>query len=111
MKSIWFVALLGCSRDTPPEPVQGTGSGSGYTSDIDNLCNVMERSGAAGKSDRMFVSATWLGQHTTTQDGRKFLARIQTLDGAAKADALDAEARRLGLPGCPLAADWRAPKQ
>ncbi|MEO8698876.1 MAG: hypothetical protein ABI867_02500 [Kofleriaceae bacterium] len=109
MKSIWFLAVLGCGRDTPAEPVQ-QGSGSGYTADIDNLCNVMERSGAATKPERTFVSATWLGQHITTQEGRRFLARIQTLTGEPKAAALEAEATRVGLSGCPLAGDWRAAK-
>ena len=49
----------------------------------------------------------WLGPHITTDEGHKFLIAIQPLQGAAKGAALDAEAHRVGLGGCALAAEWR----
>jgi hypothetical protein len=49
----------------------------------------------------------WLGPHITTEDGHKYLVEIAPLQGEAKASALEAEARRVGLGGCPLAAEWR----
>ena len=36
-----------------------------------------------------------------------FGTRIQPLTGNDKADALEAEARRVGHDGCALAAEWR----
>src|SRR6188472_4480133 len=82
-----LVALLGCGRDTPqaspsPGDPTGVGSGSAYTADVENLCNVVERSGAgsAHPNDRAYLVATWLGTRLATQDARKFLAQIQPLD-------------------------------
>jgi hypothetical protein len=112
-----LVALLvaACGRDAPPAPAGdpvGVGAGSAYAADMENLCNVVERSGAgsAHPNDRAYLVATWLGTRLTTQDARKFLAQIQPLDGDAKATALETEAKRVGLAGCPLAAEWRKPK-
>ena len=81
----------------------------GYRSDITSLCDVVKLSGA-DKEDpgaRQAIIAMWLGPHITTDDGHKFLIAIQPLQGVAKADALEAEARRVGLPGCALAREWR----
>jgi hypothetical protein len=114
--ALLVAAPLACGRDSPPgspagDPV-GVGSGSAYAADMENLCNVVERSGAgsAHPNDRAYLVATWLGTRLTTQDARKFLAQIQPLDGDAKATALETEAKRAGLAGCPLAAEWRKPK-
>ena len=106
-----FVCLgvaAGCHRDggstaaPVPEP---------YRSDIENLCGAVGRSGADQRPDdeRALVIASWLGAHIQTQEAHEYLARIQPLDGEAKAAALEAEARRVGLTGCALAAEWRAP--
>ncbi|HEY0483381.1 MAG TPA: hypothetical protein VGD37_37930, partial [Kofleriaceae bacterium] len=51
--------------------------------------------------------ATWLAEHLETQDAHDYLIRIQPIVGEPKAAALEAEARRAGLPGCALAAEWR----
>jgi hypothetical protein len=108
MKSIWFVALLGCGDSKPADPAQPPPvSDRAYAADIENLCDVVARSGAKGASAPTYVTATWLGSHLTTQDSRKFLARIQPLGREPKAAALEAEARRVGLTGCALADDWR----
>jgi hypothetical protein len=44
-----------------------------------------------------------------TPESRQFLIKIQPLVGDAKADALEDEAKRVGLSGCALAAQWRTP--
>jgi hypothetical protein len=82
-----------------------------YAADIDALCNSLERSGAdkLQGNDRKVVSAMWLGKNLTSADARTFLVKIQPLVGDAKAQALDAEAKRVGLAACPLAGVWRAP--
>lgn len=98
--------VAGCQRTTGtaapvPEP---------YRADIARLCDVLVQSGAdqLPEGERLLAIVQWLPEHLETQDSHAFLARIQPLEGEAKADALDAEARRVGLPGCALAAEWRA---
>ncbi|HEX4417496.1 MAG TPA: hypothetical protein VH165_06325 [Kofleriaceae bacterium] len=98
----------GCHRSSdgptaaPPDP---------YRSDMENLCDAVNRSGAAQMpaSDRPLAIASWLGSHLQTEDAHQYLVKIQPLQGEAKAAALEAEARRIGLPGCALAAEWRTP--
>ena len=82
-----------------------------YRKDVQNVCNVIELSGAAGhaSNDRAYLVATWLGKNLTTSDAQRWLASIQRLNGNAKADALEQEARRVGLDSCALAAEWRSP--
>src|SRR6185295_4574974 len=76
--------------DVPAPPATPTAS---YKADIENLCDVMTRSGAADHdyNDRTYLIATWLSGHLTTSEARKFLATIQPLSGEPKAKALDAE--------------------
>jgi hypothetical protein len=100
----------------PAPPGAATGSAGAplppaYADDVAKLCDVVRLSGAESESpgDRRVPIANWLAANLTTAESRQFLARIQPLDGAQKADALDAEARRVGLTGCALAAEWRAP--
>jgi hypothetical protein len=83
-----------------------------YAGDIEKLCDVVRRSGVAGDpaEDRRLPIANWLAANLTTAESRQFLARIQPLVGDQKADALEAEARRVGLSGCALAAEWRSPR-
>jgi hypothetical protein len=57
--------------------------------------------------DRPLAIAEWLGSHLQTDEAHQYLVKIQPLEGEAKAAALEAEARRIGLPGCALAAEWR----
>lgn len=97
--------VVGCQRTTGnAAPVPGP-----YRADIARLCDVVVQSGAdqLPAGERLLAIVQWLPEHLETQDSRQFLARIQPLEGEAKADALDAEARRVGLPGCALAAEWR----
>jgi hypothetical protein len=88
----------------PPSPA--------YASDIEKLCDVVRLSNAEIESpeDRRLPIANWLAANLTTAESRQFLVQIQPLIGDQKADALEAEARRVGLPGCALAAEWRAPR-
>ena len=101
-----FVAALACGRDQPAGP---EGVAAGYARDVEKLCDVVARSGAVSHdgNDRVFLVASWLGENLETADARSLLARIQPLEGEAKAEALEREARRVGLAGCALAGEWR----
>jgi hypothetical protein len=102
-----FVAACGSSsaKEEPPAPVVAP-----YVADIDNLCNVIERSGSKDleANDKRYKTATWLAANLKTPEGHKFLETIQPLDRNAKIAALEGEAKRVGLAGCPLAASWRS---
>jgi len=80
-----------------------------YRSDIENLCDSVARSGADQfrVGERALTIASWLAAHFQTEEAHAYMARIQPLTGEPKAAALEAEARRVGLPGCALAAEWR----
>jgi len=96
----------GCQRSagsTPPPESEL------YRSDIENLCDAVVRSGAdqLPAGEHALAIAGWLGTHLQTQEAHKYLVRIQPLVGEPKAAALEAEARRVGLPSCALAAEWR----
>jgi hypothetical protein len=109
MKWLVLLCVAACgsssAKEDPPAPVAAP-----YVGDIDNLCNVVERSGSTDlhPNDRIFKTATWLAANFKTDDARKFLAKIQPLDREAKATALETEAKRVGLAGCPLAGEWRS---
>jgi hypothetical protein len=93
----------------PPAAAPAVSPPAPYTADIENLCDAVIRSGADQLSpgDRPLAIAEWLGSHLQTEQAHQYLVKIQPLGGDAKAAALEAEARRVGLPGCPLAAAWR----
>lgn len=98
--------VAGCQRSTgTAAPVEGP-----YRADIARLCDVLVQSGAdrLPVGERLLAIVQWLPAHLETPEAHEFLARIQPLEGEAKAGALDAEARRVGLPGCALAVEWRA---
>lgn len=102
----FYLVAAGCQRGpggTAP-PVS-----EAYRADIESLCDAIVRSGAAQlpAGERAPAIATWLGGHLQTPEAHEYLVRIQPLVGEPKAAALDAEARRVGLPGCALAASWR----
>ena len=118
MKSIacLLVATLGCQsgngdKPAPVTSVLSTAPGSPYAKDIEALCESVSRSGAdkIEPDAKTLTIANWLAANLRTPDSRKFLIKIQPLIGVAKADALDAEARRVGLARCTLAAQWRVP--
>ena len=80
-----------------------------YRKDITTLCDVIHLSGAdqLPEAERWPAIAMWLGPHIATEEGRGFLVAIQPLTGEPKAQALDAEAHRVGLATCALSAEWR----
>ena len=109
----FLVAACSKGNDEPaPSALLGSGDAT-YAADIEALCDVIARSNSTelDPNDRMFQIATWLGANLKSSDARKFLAKIQPLDGEAKATALEAEAKRVGLAGCALAAEWRQPSR
>ncbi len=87
--------------------------GSGSIMRLDNTTvqtvDVIRLSGAPEDDAQTLTTANWLAANLTTQESRKFLVSIQPLVGAAKADALDAEAKRVGLSSCALSEIWRRP--
>jgi hypothetical protein len=92
-----------------PVPVMMT-PGSPYAGDIQNICNALALSGAdKDPGGRQVVVANWLASHVATKEGHDFLVEISPLQGLAKADRLDGEAHKVGLPGCALSAMWRVP--
>lgn len=111
---IAIVAALGCQRDSdkpaPTQSVRTAAPGSAYAKDIEALCDAVKRSGAEDDPGaRQLTIANWLAANLTTPESRQFLVKIQPLVGEEKAQALETEAKRVGLPGCPLAAEWRTP--
>jgi len=115
MKQIAFVfaclagglgVAAGCQRsaDHKPPAVPEV-----YRADIENLCDAVTRSGAAQRpaDEHALIIATWLGGQLKTEEAHQYLVRIQPLTGDAKADALEAEAQRVGLARCALAGEWR----
>lgn len=99
-------ATAGSATTTPVGPIADD-----YKADIDNLCDVMKRSGAdqLEPGARNPTIAMWLGPNIKTPAAHQFLVQIQPLQGADKANALEAEAKRVGIADCPLAAEWRKP--
>src|SRR5262245_473410 len=80
-----------------------------YRTDIATLCDVVQLSGAnqAPKDERWQIIAMYLGPHLSTSEAHDFLVAIQPLQGEGKALALETEAKRVGLPKCELANEWR----
>jgi len=111
-----LIAVLGCQRGDGDKPAPGASvvaaaPGSPYAKDIEALCESVTRSGAdkIEPEARTLTIANWLAANLTTPESRKFLVQIQPLVGEAKAAALESEAKRVGLAGCALAAEWRTP--
>jgi hypothetical protein len=114
MKSVCLLLLVlaGCQRgETSSDPAKTPVAppSSDYAADISALCDCVKRSGAAADDSRALTIANWLAANLKTPESRKFLVQIQPLASEPKATALEAEARRVGLPGCALAAEWRTP--
>jgi hypothetical protein len=79
-----------------------------YDRDIDRICDVERLSGALEQPEggRQLAIAQWLPGALETEDAHAFLVEIGTLGPDQKAAALDAEAKKAGLTGCPLARVW-----
>lgn len=95
----------------PQAPVAPNGAwrASPLGRDVERVCNVLTYAGVADKSPNEQLNAIleWLPRNIESEDGRNFLGSIAELQGNAKADALDAGARKVGLTDCPLALEWR----
>ncbi len=105
VKRLCFVVLLAACQNAdkakPPAP-------KGYAADIGKICDVVKLADAdKDPGARQLTIAVWLGAHLETTEAHDFLVKIQALQGAAKADALVAEAKQNGLADCALAAEWR----
>ncbi len=124
--AVLSVILVACSTRHEPQPASSPGSASvgsatpvagvgpiadDYKLDIENLCNVLQRSGADQEAPaaRNALIAMWLGPNIKTTAGHAFLVQIQPLQGGDKAKALEDEALRVGITSCPLAIEWRKP--
>lgn len=98
--------VAGCQRgsESASPPVS-----EAYRQDVARLCDVLAQSGAdqLPAGERALAVATWLPGHLETPEAHDYLVRIQPLVGEPKAAALEAEARRVGLARCALAAQWR----
>jgi hypothetical protein len=103
--AILTLALAACQRGESSRDWKATPIGR----DVDRICNAVVQSGADAQpaGARQMLVAQWLGSNIESQDGRDFLAGLARHQGAAKADALEAKAKDVGLGGCPLAAQWR----
>lgn len=107
------------ATDPPPRPAvaaadtpAAAATSKEYASDVAKVCDVVTLAGAddaSNQADRDFLVAQWLAKNLASPDSRQFLVRIQPLVGEEKASALEAEAARVGLTGCALAAEWRKP--
>jgi hypothetical protein len=80
-----------------------------YAEDIQKLCDSLALSGAdkMEKLERVAPHSKWLGENLKTKAAQQFLVKTQPLEGEAKATALESEAKRVGLSGCVLAAEFR----
>jgi hypothetical protein len=80
-----------------------------YAEDIGRFCDSMALSGAdkLQKLERVAPHSKWLGENLKTKAAQQFLIKTAPLKGAERADAYEAEAKRVGLPGCALAAEFR----
>lgn len=98
---------------TPPAPMVNAPpievpTATPYAADIQRICHAMHLSGAdTDPGGAQVVVANWLAGHIETPQAHDFLVEIAPLVGAAKADRLDAEAHKVGLPDCALAPIWR----
>jgi hypothetical protein len=116
-----FVLLLGCQHGEedhsaarapvvvpePAAPVE-VATATPYAGDIQRICNSMHLSGAdKDPGGAQVVVANWLAGHIETSQAHDFLVEISPLVGVPKADRLESEAKKVGLPGCALAAAWR----
>ncbi len=112
-----LLCLVACQRGesdsgAPAKTVVAAATpGSEYANDIAALCDSVARSGAdkVDEDARTLTIANYLGANLKTAESRQFLVQIQPLVGEPKATALENEAKRVGLPGCALAAEWRTP--
>lgn len=118
----FFLVLLAVSAcqskaeetPTPPPvvaaaPAAPASDDQRYAEDIRLLCDSMALSGAdkLQKLERVAPHSKWLGENLKTKAVQQFLVKTGPLKGEERAAAYEAEAQRVGLPGCALAAEFR----
>lgn len=83
-----------------------------YAQDIERICFAEERSGALEQEPgrRSLVVAHWLGNALKTDESRVLLGRLARMPPRDKSAVLRAEASKLGIERCPMAAVWSAEK-
>ncbi len=109
MLLVLLVSACQTEEKTAAKPVEVTRNDPPYTEDFRKLCDSMSLSGAdkMEKLERVGPHAKWLAENLTTKDAQTFLINMNQLPKEQRADALEAEAKRVGLPGCALAAEFR----
>ena len=105
LRALPLALLLACrgSDGAPKQPPVDPE----YRADVETLCNVLERSGAAYQdpAERQYSISTYLAEHIYTEGGRELMIGFK--EQPEPGDALRAEAKRVGLAGCPLADSWQ----
>jgi hypothetical protein len=108
----FVVAVLGGCQQGGDKPTEAQAQvpasvGDAYRRDVERICNVLALSGADQRpaEEWLWTTSSWLGDNVVTDDGRAFMIAFK--QAPAPAQALRAEAGRVGLDGCPLA-DWWA---
>ena len=107
---VLVLVLTGCQDSKEPAQKPVTRNDETYRADIQKLCDSMALSGAdkLAKLERVAPHSKWLGENLTTRDAQMFLVGIKPLKGEAYAQALEAEAKRVGITaGCALANEFR----
>jgi hypothetical protein len=124
--AVCFVLAAACQSGQSTESSSGAPAGSAagskivqlpkaqvteqYRADITTLCDVVHLSGAdeKPKGERWSMVAVFLGTQIKTAEADEFIRALKPLPPDAYALALDTEAKRVGLPKCELANEWRA---
>ena len=113
-RALLLLVLAACQSDekssSKPAAAPPPASDKLYAEDIQKLCDSMALSGAdkLEKLERVAPHAKWLGENLKTKAAQQFLISTQPLKGEAKASAFESEAKRVGLSGCALAAEFRS---
>ena len=105
------LVLAACSSSEPPNTQW---KDTPYGRDIVHLCNAEKESGALEQPEgarQLPIARGRGGGVLETERAHDFLVTLVPMDAAAKAAALRAEARAVGLDDCQIAAAWKpAPK-
>src|SRR5690349_13918272 len=109
MSRLAVAAFVLCTACQSGKPSSEAWKETGYGRDMEKLCNAVKYSGADQASDdtRSILVARWLGKNLETNKMHQFLVKIQPMGPDEKAQALDDEARSVGLGECPLAREWK----
>jgi hypothetical protein len=113
VKRLFCVAIIVCAcqsdEKTAKQAVPAAAADKAYAEDIQRICDSMSLSGAdkLERGERVGPHSKWLGENVKSKEAQKFLISTQPLAGEAKASAFEVEAKRVGLPGCALADEFR----